>query len=181
MDGDNMAIILAIALSLDALGMGISCGLRRQKLDFFAYASLFVVSMVVMAFSVFFGNIIASFLSPDIAMLVAALWIIALGIWIGIGALRKNDDDFIPEKITKKGSLQLALVLSLDSMGAGLAAASLGISIIFLPFLVAAFQIAFLALGAHAATWLRLKSAHGRRWTMAAGILLVAMGVIRLI
>lgn len=176
-----MAIILAITLSLDALGMGIASGLRRQKLDFFTYAILFVISLAVMGLSVFFGNVIASFLSPDLAENISALWLILLGLWIGGSAILKKENGTLPEKITKKGSLQLALVLSLDSMGVGLVAASLGISIIFLPILVAVFQIGFLALGNGFATLLRIKSAGGKGWTIASGIILIAMGIFRLL
>ncbi|MCL2753251.1 MAG: manganese efflux pump [Defluviitaleaceae bacterium] len=177
-----MTVILAVALSLDAFGMGISCGLRRQRLGFFTYAILFAISAAIMAASTLFGDFISSFLSPDVAEYIAAFWIMALGIWIALGAIiKKGTDGNAPKKITKKGAVQLALVLSIDSIGAGLAAASLGISIIALPLLVATFQIGFLALGAQIPTWLRLKAAHQNRWTVVAGMILIFMGVIQLL
>ncbi|MDR2168467.1 MAG: manganese efflux pump [Clostridiales bacterium] len=177
-----MAVFFAVALSIDALGMGISCGLRKQRPTIAAFVVLFVVSVLVMAASVFFGEIIASFLAADLAEKLAAGWLAALGLWIALGALRKKQEDLAenPAKITKWGSVQLALVLSLDSMGAGIAAASLGINIHFLPFLVAAFQIGFLAAGLRLATVFKLKGSQ-RFWTLLAGLILVLMAIIRLI
>ena len=177
-----MGIILAIALSLDALGMGISCGLRRQRLGFFAYASLFVISAIVMGAATFFGSFLTRFLSADAAMYASAFWLVALGVWISFSALTKKEtQENIPQNITKRGAIQLALILSLDSIGAGLAAASLGISVVALPFLVAIFQISFLAIGTQIPGWLRLKTTHQRRWSVASGAILVAMGLLRLI
>jgi putative Mn2+ efflux pump MntP len=85
-----------------------------------------------------------------------------------------------PEKITKWASLQLALVLSLDSMGAGLAAASLGMGIYLLPLLVAAFQIFFLVLGIRLASAFKIKGSQ-RFWSFIAGLVLVIMAILRLI
>ncbi|MCL2349859.1 MAG: manganese efflux pump [Defluviitaleaceae bacterium] len=179
-----MAIFMAIALSIDALGMGISCGLRRQKIGLWAYVILFTISMLVMAASVFFGNFIASFLAEETAGLIASIWIISLGSWIALGALRKNQTDgeeISNNKITKKGAVQLALVLSIDSLGAGLAAASLGITIYILPILVAAFQIGFLALGMRLTKLLKPKSSNQRLYTVIAGLILVSMGIVGLV
>jgi len=174
-----MAVFLAIALSIDALGMGVSCGLRRLRLGFGAYAVLFFVSMGVMGLAVFFGNVLAGFLRPDVAEIIAAVWIMALGLWIALGALRKNQNEpAMPQKITKWASVQLALVLSLDSIGAGLAAAAMGISIYFLPILVATFQISFLALGVGLAAVLTKKFGSRRLWTLIAGMILMLIGII---
>ena len=177
-----MAIFLAIALSIDALGMGTSYGLRRIKLSLWAYAVLFVVSMAVMAASVLFGNLIASFFDYHITEIIASYWIIAIGIWICIGALRKDKSETDrPKKITKLDAVQLALVLSIDSIAAGLAAAPLGITIYLLPVLTATFQIVFLALGVKLASILSRKCAKKGFWAVSAGMILILIGMISLV
>ena len=177
-----MAVFFAITLSIDALGVGISCALRDRRPNFFTYAIIFVVSLVVMAVAVLFGNMIAGFFAPETAELVGATWIMLLGAWIFVGAVKKKDDvQKSGGKITIMQSLSFALMLSVDSMGAGLAAAALGLNIAFLPILTAAFQVLFFALGVLATELLPLKKRGTKLPTMVSGIVLVAIGIIGLV
>ena len=173
-----MSLFFAVALSIDALGMGISCGLRKLKIGISTYILLFWVSALVMGAAVFFGEALASFFDPRAAGIVAHVWIIALGIFIALSTLiKKQEDAKLPKGITKWGAVQLGLILSMDSMGAGLAAAGLGIAIYTLPFLVALFQIIFLAIGISVASHLTRKSANTKMWNVLSGLILVAIGV----
>ena len=177
-----MAVFFAITLSIDALGVGISCGLRRQRPNFLTYAVIFIVSLVVMGAAVLFGNVLAGFVAPETAGLVGAVWIMLLGTWIFVGAIRKTDDEQKSAgKITILQSLSFALMLSVDSMGAGLAAAALGLNIVFLPFMAASFQVLFFSLGVLAAELLPLKKKGTKLPTMVSGIILVAIGIIGLV
>lgn len=177
-----MAVFFAVTLSIDALGVGISCGLRKRRLGFLSYAVIFMISMLVMGISVFFGHAIVTFLSPDIAGIIGALWIMLLGIWIGIKALRnKTEARETSAKHALIHAFSLAIMLSIDSMGAGLAAAALGINISFLPFLVAAFQVGFLALGVYVTELLPLKKDGGKAMGLASGLILIVIGIIGLV
>ena len=177
-----MAVFFAITLSIDALGVGISCALRDRRPNFFTYIIIFVVSFMVMGAAVFFGNMLADIFAPETAALAGAVWIMLLGTWIFIGALRKADDgQKSGGKITILQSFSFALMLSIDSMGAGLAAAALGLNIAFLPFMVAAFQVMFFSLGVIAAGLLPLKKNGTKLPTMVSGIILVAIGIIGLV
>ena len=177
-----MAIFFAITLSIDALGVGISCGLRDKRPSFFTYMIIFAVSLCVMGAAVLLGNVLFSFFAPHTAELVGAIWIMLLGLWIFIGAIRRADNiDKSSEKITVLQSFALAMMLSIDSMGAGLAAAALGLNIVFLPFMAAAFQALFFSLGVLAANRLPLKKKGTKLPTMVSGIILVAIGIIGLV
>ncbi|MDR2183159.1 MAG: manganese efflux pump [Clostridiales bacterium] len=177
-----VAVFFAITLSIDALGVGISCALRDRRPNFFTYAIIFVVSLVVMGAAVLFGNMLAGFFAPETAGLVGAVWIMLLGAWIFVGAIKKKDDAQKSQgKITIVQSLSFALVLSVDSMGAGLAAAALGLSIAFLPLMAATFQVLFFSLGVLAAELLPLKKKGTKLPTMMSGIILVAIGIIGLV
>jgi putative Mn2+ efflux pump MntP len=177
-----VAVFFAITLSIDALGVGISCALRNRRPNFFTYAVIFVVSFMVMGAAVLFGNMLTGFFAPEIAGLAGAVWIILLGTWIFIGALKKaKDKEKSNGKITVLQSFSFAIMLSVDSMGAGLAAAALGLNIVFLPFMAAAFQILFFSLGVLAAGLLPLKKKGTKLPTMVSGIILVAIGIIGLV
>ena len=179
-----MALFFAVALSIDALGVGFSYGLRGTRLGFLTYGTVFGVSLVVMAVSVFFGNMVMSFLTPDMAEILAAAWIFFLGLWIAFNAIKTKSTD--TEKLPKGGTkvlraFSLALMLSIDSMGAGLAAAALGVTIALLPIYVAAFQTTFLALGVIAARALPIAKKGGSLPAMASGMILMVIGIIGLV
>lgn len=177
-----MAVLFAITLSIDALGVGISCGLRDRRPSIFTLAIIFAVSLAVMGAAVLFGTWLKGFFAPEMAGLVGAIWIILLGTWIFIGAIRKKDDEQKSAgKITITQSLAIALMLSVDSMGAGLAAAALGLNIAFLPFMAAAFQVLFFSLGVLTTELLPLKKRGTKLPTMVSGIILVAIGIIGLV
>ncbi|MCL2235583.1 MAG: manganese efflux pump [Defluviitaleaceae bacterium] len=171
-----MAIFLAIALSVDALGMGISGGLREHKFSWRTYVTLFVVSVLVLAAAELFGNLFANILPDGIAVTVASVWIMVLGVWIVISGFRCKG-----ERAPLISDFQLALVLSLDSLGVGLASASFGIYVFLLPFLVAGFQVVFLAVGYYLAGAFKKLGHRQRVWTILSGLILIAMGLVRLL
>ena len=177
-----MAVFFALTLSMDALGVGVACCLRDRRPNFLTYAIIFFVSLLVMGFSVFFGNILFGLFSPQLAETVGAVWIMLLGLWIIAGSVRKSGDIVKSSaKITVPQSFALAMMLSVDSMGAGLAAAALGLDIVFLPFLVAAFQVTCLSLGVFVADLLPIKKKGSKLPTMVSGVILVIIGIISLV
>ena len=177
------AVFFAATLSVDALGVGMSCGLRGQRPGIAAYGVLFVVSFLVMGLAVGFGEVLTQVLPGELAGVLAGAWVMALGAWIVIGAFKKNKEQANPpgNSITLRGAASLALILSIDSMGAGVAAAALGISTWLLPILVAAFQIAFLFIGISAVRLFKLKKEGSRAWSVASGVILIIIGIIRLV
>jgi len=183
LEGDMVAVFFAVTLSIDALGVGMACGLRDRRPTIFTLAIIFAVSLAVTGAAVIFGNWLFGFFPPEMAEFVGAAWIMLLGLWIFLGALRqKGDGNKSGEgKITILQSISLALMISIDSMGAGLAAAALGLNIAFLPFLAAAFQVLFFSLGVLAAERLPLKKKGTKLPTMVSGIILVTIGIIGLV
>jgi len=189
-----VAVFFAVTLSIDALGVGVSCGIRGMRPALLTHIVVFCVSLCVMAVSVFFGNIVSSVLTPRLAEVIAATWIFLLGLWIAVGAIRKGEKG---EGRREKGessrrsaarlranlvqAFSLAFMLSIDSMGAGLAAAALGVTIAFLPIYVAAFQTAFLFIGMMAVRLLPFVRKGGKMPTVVSGVLLMVIGVIGLV
>jgi len=188
-----VAVFFAVTLSIDALGVGVSCGIRGMRPALLTHIVVFCVSLCVMAVSVFFGNMVTSVLTPRLAEVLAATWIFLLGLWIAIGAARKKgarDEKQETRECLRRGKMSrinlmqafsLAFMLSIDSMGAGLAAAALGVTIAFLPIYVAAFQTAFLFIGIMAARLLPFAKKGGRLPTAVSGVLLMVIGLIGLV
>jgi len=181
-----VAVFFAVTLSIDALGVGVSCGLRGMRPAALTHIVVFCVSLCVMAVSVFFGSMITSVLTPRLAEIIAAAWICLLGLWIALGALKSKGKGQLDETAKQKPgammvrAFSLAFMLSIDSMGAGLAAAALGVTIAFLPIYVAFFQTAFLFIGMKFVPLLPIAKKGGKLPTVVSGVLLMVIGMIGL-
>ncbi len=93
-------LILALALSIDAFGIGISYGVR--KIDF-KTSSLVIISFISLLFSsisIWFGKILASVFSQKITSFISIVILVILGIFIIKKGLEKNEDiDIISTKV----------------------------------------------------------------------------------
>lgn len=86
-------LILALALSIDAFGIGVSYGIRKIN---FKITSLFVISFIAFLFSsvsIFFGSIIASIFSDKITSFISILILVMLGLFIIKKALDDNEEE----------------------------------------------------------------------------------------
>ncbi len=89
-------LVLALALSIDAFGIGVSYGIRKIN---FKITSLFIISFIAFSFSsisIWFGNIIASIFSEKITSFISILILVMLGIFVIKKAL--EDDEIEEEK-----------------------------------------------------------------------------------
>ncbi|MCL2620803.1 MAG: hypothetical protein FWD97_07730 [Defluviitaleaceae bacterium] len=171
-----MTFVLAVALSFDALGMGVSCGLRRHRLGLRTYLIVFAVSVFVLGVAEFLGGIFADVLPEGTATIAAAVWVTSLGLWILINSFRCKG-----EYAPILSEWQLALMLSLDSLGVGLATASLGFDVFLLPLLAAGFQVFFLMAGYYLSGIFKKLGHRQRMWTVLSGLILIAMGLSRIL
>lgn len=86
------AILLAIALSLDGFGVGLSYGLRRIRIPWTSMLMIAFCTILSMSSAVLFGGWFApwvKFISPNI---LGALILLSLGIYQLLRALGKKDD-----------------------------------------------------------------------------------------
>ena len=83
-------ILLAISLSMDALGIGISYGLRGIKVPNVPKIIISFISLLFTAIAIGIGNIIVLFLPDYLAKLIGSGMLIVLGIFIIVQAANKN-------------------------------------------------------------------------------------------
>ena len=83
-------IMLALCVSIDSLGTGITYGLKNTKISILAKLTLFVLSFVITSFSLFIGNAISGFLSKTLCNYIGASLLCSMGIWIIFQALKKD-------------------------------------------------------------------------------------------
>lgn len=160
-----LSFLLALSLSLDALGAGMACGLRRISLPIFSRVVLGLETAALLFLFLKAGTFLAACLPPHWAERGAALFLVGFGLFLLFQGCRKQTDSPSPLKFLRSPSqcdtdgsavleageaLLLGLVLSADACGVGLSAAAAGFSVYWLPFFAALLQTFFLSVGAGA-------------------------------
>ena len=187
-----LSFLLALSLSLDALGAGMACGLRRISLPIFSRVVLGLETAALLFLFLKAGT----FLAPHWAERGAALFLVGFGLFLLFQGCRKQTDSPSPLKFLRSPSqcdtdgsavleageaLLLGLVLSADACGVGLSAAAAGFSVYWLPFFAALLQTFFLSVGAGAGKRLMEAAPMAEnRYTLLSGGIFLAMGLLRL-
>ncbi len=167
--------LLAISLSIDALGIGLSYGLRKIQIPILAKLIICFISMVFTEIAILIGDVIKNFLPDIISKGIGSLMLLVLGIFIIVQAFIKKEKppkqksssfsfeflgvtvniirnpsscDFDKScDIDALEAIYLGTALSIDSFGAGVSSAVTGLNSILIPLTVGLFQILFLYFG----------------------------------
>ena len=75
-------VFLALALNMDALGVGISYGARRIKLPLTSILIISLASMIAISLSMTVGKIIAGYISPFAASRLGGIILLLVGLWV---------------------------------------------------------------------------------------------------
>ncbi|RAW15508.1 MULTISPECIES: manganese efflux pump [Paenibacillus] len=86
-------LALALALSLDGFGVGITYGLRRTKIPLVSIVVISICSGLVIALSMQVGVLLSHVVSPDVASIVGAVILIGIGAWSLLQLIRKRDKE----------------------------------------------------------------------------------------
>ena len=145
-------ILLALSVSIDSLGIGISYGIKHTKISKISNFTLFSISFLMTSFSIFIGNSISSLLSEKFSIFLGIY-----GIYKNISQQTTNYDFNHSNEIDSKEAIFLGLALSIDSFCVGLGSGIIGLNDILLPFLVSIFQLFFINCSANIANLLLSK------------------------
>lgn len=85
-------LILAVSVSIDSLGIGITYGLKNTRITKFAKIILFTISMSVTMLSMYIGDIISSIFSDKITTFICSILLIFMGFFILYQALKDTDE-----------------------------------------------------------------------------------------
>ena len=158
-------ILLALSVSIDALGIGITYGLRKTSISTPAKFILFIVSFAFVCISVSFGYFLASLFPTNIIKIIR----------------NPISSDLNNSKIIEKNeSIYLAFALSLDSICVGITSSSFGIYSLLFPILVPLFQFLFLNVGIILGKKIVLYNTSIKKWNILSGILLIIIGILRI-
>nr|WP_150959531.1 sporulation membrane protein YtaF [Aneurinibacillus sp. XH2] len=85
-------IILALAVSLDGFGVGITYGLRRIRIQAFSIIIIAICSGLTILLSMQIGGLLSRLFSPSAASALGAFILIGIGIWSLYQMLSKKDE-----------------------------------------------------------------------------------------
>ena len=189
------SLLLAFSLSLDALGIGLSYGLRSIRFRPSALLLLTIEAFLMMELFLFAGRRLAAVFPSHLAERFSPMLLLFFGVWLclqGIGQGKRKEtsplhspslcDKNASSLIEPQEALLLGLLLSVDSFAIGLSAAAGGINVTLLPLFSALFQTFFLALGEKYGTRLILSPAPKESlWSLLSGGILILLAVLQLL
>lgn len=185
-------LLLAAALSIDSLSVGLLYGARRIRLPLAAAAIVSIASGLLLSLSMFGGSLVATYLPPHLATRAGGLLLVGVGLWIGWGAIRNHHKAVVIEILRepsladrdRSGSISLTeagllgLALALDSVAAGLGAGMAGVGFA-LPLVATLASLLFLEVGSWAGKHLPVRLEG--RWGAVHGLVLFTLGLVRLV
>ena len=195
-------ILLALSVSIDSFGIGITYGLRKTSLSTPAKFILFFVSLLFVGISVAFGYFLISILPANIIKIISVILLVFMGFLIIYEAMKKEykshkiflkslgitiqiirnpiSSDLNNSKVIEKNeALYLAFALSLDSICVGITSSSFGMYSLLFPILVPLFQFIFLNAGIVLGKRLVSYNTSLKKWNIISGILLIVIGILR--
>lgn len=177
-------IIMSIALSIDALGIGISYRLNGVLIPLKTKLIIGFITTGIMLGSLMIGNLFHHGLSGQISKYLGAGVLLLIGIVFIRNSLFQEENttyDFDHSReIEPMEGILLAIALSADSIGAGIAVASTGVNSCLLGIMVGGMQLFFLFLAEFLVKHVKLiQRFNNRICGLISGILLVAIALLR--
>lgn len=188
------SLLLAFSLSLDALGIGLSYGLRHIRFRLSALLLLTAESFLMMELFLAAGRRLAAFFPAQAAERLSPLILLFFGAWLclqGLGQGKRKEDSPLQapslcdkdasSSIEPKEALLLGFLLSVDSFAIGLSAAAGGMDVALLPVFASLLQTLFLACGEKCGTRLVLRSTPKESlWSLLSGGILLLLAATQL-
>ncbi|MFZ5650621.1 MAG: sporulation membrane protein YtaF [Bacillota bacterium] len=86
-------ILIALALNIDALGVGVAYGIRRIRLPFASMLVISLVSMTAISLSMLAGQLLGKIIPPYLARHIGGLMLVIIGVWALYQYFSQNKDD----------------------------------------------------------------------------------------
>ncbi|MBQ8133095.1 MAG: manganese efflux pump [Clostridia bacterium] len=196
-------LLLSAALSIDALGIGISCALRGIRTPLISKMVIALISAAVTAAAVFIGDVLGTIIPETAGSLLGTVMLTALGLYIVIGAIREKHKPVEEEKgkginviakiLRKPDSCDIncskivelteacyiGAAISADSFAAGIGA-GVGGGEVLIPVFCGLFQFGSLWLGELIGSSLsKVEKIDKMYFSVLSGIILIAIGTLK--
>lgn len=91
------SISLALSVSVDSLGIGITYGLKNTRITNISKVILFAISLFISFLSIGIGNLLIYLLPEFFTKLIGVIIIVCMGIFVIFQAIKKKQEDFKKE------------------------------------------------------------------------------------
>ncbi|HEX3021392.1 MAG TPA: manganese efflux pump [Lachnospiraceae bacterium] len=177
-------IVIAISLSIDALGIGIAYPLRGVRIGGVAKGIIGLISCMVMYLSIFAGTRMNEIIPNDVMLIIGTGILILMGVIYIRNSLFSDEEanyDFDrSKKIELFEAVILGFALSADSISAGIAIVAIGIDATMIPIVVGVMQVSLLTLGNLLITRCsRVRNINSKVCGVFSGVLLIIIAIMR--
>jgi len=177
-------ILMSISLSIDALGIGFSYEMKGIRMGMMPRLMIGVINAVVMGFAIFAGQKMLEYFPIIVSESIGTVILILVGCLFIKNALFGNEETLCDldhsMDINLLEAFLLGVALSADSLSIGIAAATLNVSLLWMPLSVGLMQILFLWIGKYLTQKSKLKNIFdAKKSGVFAGTLLIFMGIIQ--
>lgn len=178
-------ILLAVSVSIDALSLGVTYGIKNAKITKTSNLIIFTIALCCTSFAILLGHYISILFSPRVGAIIGSTLLIILGLYTIIKSLKSEPTDYDFDNsntIDKKEAALLALAVSVDASCVGLSCGIMGINNLIYPFLAAVFHMFFINCGnsISKAIFSRL-NVSSKKLSILSGSILIFIGIIRAI
>ena len=88
-------LVLALSVSIDSLGIGITYGIRNTKIFKSAKVILFAISILVTSLSIHLGGFLSNIFSETFTKCIGSCFLVLMGLWIIYQALNTKKEEEI--------------------------------------------------------------------------------------
>lgn len=178
-------ILLALSASIDALGLGITYGIKKTKMSNLGNLIIFTTLFCLSGFSIFIGHYISILFSPFVSALLGSSLLIMLGVYNIFKSKKTVTTNFDTDGsnfIDAKEAFVLGLAVAVDASCVSFGSGMIGIGGLILPFFMAFFHTFFVNCGNLVATTITKKfSISSKLLSNLSGIILIFIGLFRLL
>lgn len=178
-------ILLALSASIDALGLGITYGIKKTKMSRLGNLIIFVTLFCLSGLSVFIGHYLSILFSPIVSAILGASLLILLGIYNIFKSKNNSTTDFDADGsnyIDAKEAFVLGLAVAIDASCVSLGSGMIGMGGVVLPLLMAIFHTFFVNCGNLVASNITKKfTISSKLLSNLSGTILIFIGFFRLL
>lgn len=178
-------ILLALSASIDALGLGITYGIKKTKMSKLGNLIIFTTLFCLSGLSVFIGHYISVLFSPTVSAILGSSLLILLGVYNISKSQNNSSTNFDTDGsnyIDAKEAFVLGLAVAIDASCVSLGSGMIGIGGFVLPLLMAVFHTFFVNCGNLVATSITKRfTISSKLLSNLSGIILIFIGFVRLL
>lgn len=105
------SFILALSVSIDALGIGITYGLKNTVIPNISKLILFIISVLITSFSIYLGNFFNTIFPSYFTNYIGSILLLFMGLWVIYQSLSKD------KKLPKKQIIPTTYQFIIKSLG----------------------------------------------------------------